>query len=132
LPFAVCEVGRAAAAVAWCAANFDDAPPVVNLVDPAIRTRGELVKVFRSHRWRGRVFWFPISVLAAAVRVAGMLTSVTRRERARPLAVWSILQPRHYDLAVATAVLAAADHSGPPAPSPTDAPRAEQLSGTYA
>jgi uncharacterized protein YbjT (DUF2867 family) len=30
LPFAVCEVGRAAAAVAWCAAQFDDAPAIVN------------------------------------------------------------------------------------------------------
>lgn len=132
LPLAVCEVGRAAAAVAWCAAHFDDAPPVVNLADPSIGSRGRLVELFRARHWRGRIIWVPISLLAAAVRVATSLAALVRGAAARPLAVWSILRPRHYDLAVARAVLAASDRGASPAVVSSRAPHAERMSGTYA
>jgi hypothetical protein len=39
LPIAVCDVARCAEAIAWCARHFEKAPPVVNLLDPAIATR---------------------------------------------------------------------------------------------
>jgi predicted dehydrogenase/nucleoside-diphosphate-sugar epimerase len=125
LPFAVCEVGRAGAAVAWCAEHFAAAPPIVNLLDPAIRTRGQLLRRFREHGWRGSMLWVPISLLAAAVSTMRFVVGLGRRERARPLAVWSILRPRRYDAAVATAVLAAAgDHTSPAEPSLRAAPAA--------
>src|SRR6266513_4114120 len=47
LPFAACEVGMAGAAIVWIAEHFGDAPPVVNLIDPAIDTRGRLLELFR-------------------------------------------------------------------------------------
>jgi len=128
LPFAVCEVGEAGAAVAWCADRFADAPPVVNLFDPAIRTRADLLRRFRERRWRGRMFWVPISLLAGAVMALQFVMGLVRRERPRPLAVWSILRSRRYDPAVTTAVLAAARQD---APATRSAPVRMEVSRAY-
>jgi len=115
LPLAVCDVGRAGAVVAWCADHFADAPPIVNLLDPALRTRRHLLNAFRRRGWRGRMVWAPISVLAGGVMMARFVISLLRGEQARPLAVWSILRPRRYDPALATTLLAAAGEDTPPA-----------------
>ncbi len=131
LPMAVCEVGRAAAAVAWCADHFVEAPQIVNLIDPAIRTRAQLLNLFHEHGWRGRVVWVPISLLAGTAIVTRHLAALIRRDRARPLAVWSILRPRHYDPAVATAVLAAASADTIPLQPPLRAMKGAQVSRAY-
>ncbi|HEV2669531.1 MAG TPA: Gfo/Idh/MocA family oxidoreductase [Gemmatimonadales bacterium] len=107
LPFAVCDVATAAAAVAWCAERFSEAPPVVNLIDPTITTRGDLLARFRAHGWRGRMVWTPIGLLAGGVMAAGFVLGLARHERARRLKVWSILRPRRYDVAVSSSLLAA-------------------------
>ena len=107
LPFAICDVSTAAAAVAWCADHFSEAPPVVNLIDPTIRTRGDLLERFRAHGWRGRMVWTPIGLLAGGVMAASFVLGLGRRERARGLKVWSILRPRRYDPAVSSDLLAA-------------------------
>lgn len=117
LPFAVCEVGQAGAAVAWCADRFAEAPPVVNLFDPSIGTRAQLLRRFRERGWRGRMVWVPISVLAGAMILVRHVMGIARREWPRPLAVWSILRPRRYDAAVTTAVFAAS-REAPPMPQP--------------
>ena len=116
LPFALCEVGEAGAAVAWCAEHFAEAPPIVNLLDPAIRTRGQALRRFRQHDWRGRVVWVPISLLAGAVGLVRLVASLGRREPTPRVAVWSILRPRRYDPAVATTVLTAAGKDTSPQP----------------
>src|SRR5258705_6113169 len=64
LPFAVCEVGQAGGVVAWCADRFADAPPVINLFDPTIRTRAQMVRRFRDHGWRGREGWGALTLPA--------------------------------------------------------------------
>jgi predicted dehydrogenase/nucleoside-diphosphate-sugar epimerase len=107
LPFAVCDVSAAAAAVAWCADRFDEAPPLINLMDPEIRTRGDLLEKCREHGWRGRMLWTPISFLAGAVVAARYGMGMVRRERPQPMAVWSILRPRRYDMEVSSKVFAA-------------------------
>ena len=108
LPFAVCEVQRAGAVVAWCAERFTDAPAIVNLLDPAVRTRGQLLDLFRQHGWRGRALWVPISLLAGALSLAGFVGRLWRRAPGPRVAAWSVLRPRRYDGAVAAGVLAAA------------------------
>jgi predicted dehydrogenase/nucleoside-diphosphate-sugar epimerase len=108
LPFAVCDVRRAAAAVAWCAQRFGEAPGVVNLMDHTVRTRGQLIDSLRAHGWRGRVVWVPISVLAGLVVAARSAVALAHFHWPQPLAVWSILRPRRYDASVAEAVLEAA------------------------
>ncbi len=108
LPFPACEVGRAAAVVAWCAAEFDAAPPVINLCDPEIQTRGQLLERFRAQGWRGRMIWMPISLFAAlfcGVRLALGLASFRLPSR---LAVWTIFRPRRYDTRVAAVAIEAA------------------------
>jgi len=100
--------------VAWCAARFPDAPPVLNVIDPAIPTRRRLLEVYRTHGWRGRMVWMPISLFAllfTAVRVA--LGLATLRLPAR-LAVWSIFRPRRYDTRLSAQVLETAART--PAP----------------
>jgi len=124
LPFAVCEVGQAAGVVAWCADRFADAPPVVNLLDPTIRTRADVLRRLRERGWRGRMVWVPISFLAGAVMTLRFVMGLMRRERGRPMAVWSILRSRRYDPAVSSTVLAAARLDAPPAPPVTERPHA--------
>ena len=70
LPIAVCDVGRCAEAIAWCATHFDEAPPVVNLFEPDVTTRGALVRRLRARGWDGRMVWVPISVISLGVVAA--------------------------------------------------------------
>jgi len=108
LAFAACEVGRAAAVAAWCAAEFDRAAPVVNLIDPDIPTRGRLLERFRRHGWRGRIVWMPIPVFALLVSGVRLAISLATVRRASRLAVWTILRPRRYDTRLAAIALEAA------------------------
>jgi nucleoside-diphosphate-sugar epimerase len=131
LPLAVCDVDRAGAVVAWCAERFAEAPPIVNLIDPTIRTRRQLLDGFREHGWRGHMLWVPISVLAGALVAARLLSSLARRARGRPLAPWSILRPRRYDTAIAARVLAAASEEPRPAKPVSRASPTPRVSRAY-
>ena len=107
LPIAVCEVGRCAEAIAWCATHFDEAPPIVNLFDPDVTTRGVFLQRLREQGWSGRVVWVPISVMAFAVVAARASFALLRGRMPARLAAWSVLKPRRYDSHVASKVLAA-------------------------
>lgn len=108
LPLAVCEVNRAAAAIAWCAERFDAAPEHLNLMDRQLATRGALISAFRQKGWTGRLAWVPISLLAGALTLARMAIAATHLRLPTRLAAWSILRPRRYDTTIADGVLAAA------------------------
>jgi nucleoside-diphosphate-sugar epimerase len=108
LPFPACEVGRCAEAIAWCATHFNQAPPIVNLVDPTLTTRGAVVARLREQGWKGRIVWVPISVVSLGLITARTLLSVVHGRLPAKLAVWSILRPRHYDARQAATVLEAA------------------------
>jgi hypothetical protein len=113
LPIAVCDVKSCARAIAWCVAHFDDAPPVVNLIDPSLVTRGALVGRFRAGGWDGRMVWLPISLLAAGMTTARMLLSLAQGRLPERLAAWSVLRPRRFDTRVSEAMLDAAGLSTP-------------------
>ena len=102
----MCDVERCAEAIAWCAAHFDEAPPVVNLFDPAIATRGDFVARLRTGGWTGRMLWVPISVLALGLTAARAASSLCRGRRPGGLAAWSILRPRRYDSRLAAEMFA--------------------------
>jgi nucleoside-diphosphate-sugar epimerase len=120
LPFAACDVGIAAGAIAWIAQQFAEAPAVVNLMDPAIDTRAGLIRLFRERGWRGRFFWVPIRLLAGAVQTLSRVLALVRRSAAPTLSVWSVLRPRRYDATVAGRVLAAAHADAAYAPQPQE------------
>ncbi len=124
LPFAACEVGQAAAAIAWCAARFDEAPPVVNLFDPALRTRRDLLQRFRERGWAGRMVWIPIPLFAALVGAARLAIGLLQRRWPQRLALFGILRPRRYDPALSERVLAAATRREA-RPSPVSTPAAD-------
>ncbi|TMQ25996.1 MAG: NAD-dependent epimerase/dehydratase family protein [Candidatus Rokuibacteriota bacterium] len=105
LPIAVCDVRRCAEAIAWCATHFEEAPAVVNLIDPALTTRGALAARLRADGWTGRVAWVPISVLASALTTARAGLALAHGRRPGRFAAWSILRPRRYDARLATALL---------------------------
>ena len=105
LPIAVCDVERCAEAIAWCATHFEKAPPIVNLLDPAIATRGDFVARLRAGGWTGRMLWVPISVVALGLTAARAASSLSRGRRPGGLAVWSILRPRRYDTRLAAEML---------------------------
>jgi predicted dehydrogenase/nucleoside-diphosphate-sugar epimerase len=107
LPIAVCDVVRCAEAIAWCATHFDAAPPLVNLFEPALTTRGTLLSRLREAGWTGRIVWVPISTISLAIIVARTLQSLVQGRLPTRLAAWSILRPRRYDSRMAAKVLAA-------------------------
>jgi len=107
LPIAVCDVARCAEAIAWCATRFDDAPPLVNLFEPALTTRGAFLARLREDGWTGRIVWVPISTISCAIVMARALQSLLHGRLPTRLAAWSILRPRRYDSRMATKVLAA-------------------------
>jgi nucleoside-diphosphate-sugar epimerase len=113
LPLPVIEVGKAAAVVAWNVAQFAEAPPVLNLIDPAISTRHHLLNEFRRHGWRGRFVWFPILLFTVLVQAARYALALPRLRRPAPFAVYGILRPRRYSSALAERALERALH--PPA-----------------
>jgi predicted dehydrogenase/nucleoside-diphosphate-sugar epimerase len=113
LPIAVCDVAHCADVIAWSAEHFDDAPPVINLIDPAIPTRGALLDRLRADGWTGRMIWMPISAIAFGLTAARTVLSVARGRRPEPLAAWAVLRPRRYDTRVAAAMLGRA-REGPP------------------
>ena len=123
LPFAACEVGRAAAVIAWCAERFATAPLVLNLIDPAIARRGQLRDAFRARGWRGRLVWVPISLVASGLATARRVLALARLQRPEPLAAWAILRPRRYETALATSSLLAAEQRPADGAAPAGAPQ---------
>jgi predicted dehydrogenase/nucleoside-diphosphate-sugar epimerase len=107
LPIAVCGVARCAEAIAWCARHFDAAPPIVNLFDPTVTTRGACAARLRGQGWTGRIVWIPISAMALAMVTARAMLSMLRGRWPSRFAAWSILRPRRYDDGITTKVLAA-------------------------
>jgi predicted dehydrogenase/nucleoside-diphosphate-sugar epimerase len=105
LPIAVCDVRRAADAIAWCATHFDDAPPVVNLIAPELPTRRAVVERLRKDGWDGRIVWIPISVVSIGIVTVRTVLALLHGRWPQTLAAWSILRPRYYDARVAAAML---------------------------
>jgi predicted dehydrogenase/nucleoside-diphosphate-sugar epimerase len=116
LPIAVCDVKACARAIAWCVDHFDEAPGVVNLLDPAVTTRRALIARLRGDGWSGRMLWVPISLLAAGLSIARLVTSLAARRLPEPLAAWSILRPRRYDIRASETLLVAAGVIAPTVP----------------
>jgi predicted dehydrogenase/nucleoside-diphosphate-sugar epimerase len=105
--FAACDVELTAAAIAWSVEYFDDAPLVVNLVDPEIGTRRALLSQMRKDGWTGRGVWVPIWFLAGGVMFATRMLSLLRGQRGERVSPWQILRPRQFDPSVSAALLTA-------------------------
>jgi hypothetical protein len=98
--------------IAWVTTHFDEAPPLLNLFDPAIATRGALVKQLRERGEDVRMLWVPISLIAFGLTAVGAAVSIGRGRRPERVAAWSILRPRRYDARLSTAMLEATRGDG--------------------
>ena len=106
--FAACDVELAARAIAWTVAAFEEAPPVVNLLDPEVATRDLLLRRMRKDGWKGRGVWIPVWMLAAGVTFAKRIIGTLTGKRGERLDVWGVLRPRRFDPTISERVLAAA------------------------
>jgi predicted dehydrogenase/nucleoside-diphosphate-sugar epimerase len=112
LPLAVCEVGRCADVIAWTAQHFDEAPTVLNLVEPSMPTRGSVIDQLRARGWNGRVCWVPISIAAAAAASVGALSRLMRGLPRDVLDVHALLQPARIDSRLSAVALTRCDEDG--------------------
>jgi len=105
LPFALCDVARAAEVVGWYASHFQEAPPVVNLWDPAYPKRRDVLRTYRERGWTGRVVWVPIRALAIAAQSARYAMALLRGGLPSRLAIVGVLKPRRFDARLSCDVL---------------------------
>jgi hypothetical protein len=77
----------------------------VNLLDPTIATRADLIARMRANGWSGRMLWVPISVLALGLTGARTLLSFARGQWPERLSAWAVLRPRRYDTRLAATTL---------------------------
>jgi predicted dehydrogenase/nucleoside-diphosphate-sugar epimerase len=115
LPIAALSVDRCGEVIAWCATNFSRAPRAVNLFDPGIASRKELLDLFRSSGWKGRMVWVPISVVVGGFVMARTLMSLAKGQRPEPLDVWSVLRPQRYDPSASQSLLQGLERDNAPA-----------------
>ncbi len=108
LPFAWVDVRRAGEVVAWYAAQFNEAPPVLNLWDPAYPRRRDALRAFRARGWRGRMVWVPIRPLGLAAQSARWLMALLKGSLPSNLAIVGVLKPRRFDATLSRDVLARA------------------------
>jgi len=96
LPLTACDVAVAGDVIAWCAARFEEAPLILNLMDPRLMTRQEILRAFRERGWNGRVLWTPISLMAVMIVTLKTALALSRFAWPERLAAWSVLRPRRF------------------------------------
>lgn len=106
LPLAVCDVAVAGDVIAWCAARFEEAPRVLNLMDPRLMIRREILRAFRERGWNGHVLWTPISLMAGVIVTLKTGLALSRFTWPERLAAWSVLRPRRFTPDLSGRVLA--------------------------
>ena len=84
----------------------------MNLFDPELATRGDLVRRLRADGWNGRMAWVPISVISTGLVAARSAIALLQGRMPARFAAWSILRPRRYDARVTARLLDAARLSG--------------------
>jgi nucleoside-diphosphate-sugar epimerase len=112
----VCDVGTAAQVVRYYAEHFEDAPPMVNLLEVPATTRGDLADRLRKTRPELRFFWLPFPVLKVMSLLATGLQKVLRPGKPA-LNVYAAFKSENYDPAIAQRVITAARADSGAAPS---------------
>jgi nucleoside-diphosphate-sugar epimerase len=77
----VVGLGYCADAIAWVAEQFEDAPSVVNLLDPALPTKRDLVRRLREQNPDVSVLWLPTLLLHPLSWAAMLLQKLLRPGR---------------------------------------------------
>lgn len=100
----LCDVATAAQAIRATIADFDHAPPVVNLVEPEAPTRADLLQRLLAQRPDLRVFWLPgwvLSVLSPVAKLAQRLLLGSKN----PIDVAAAFSSEQYDATLAASLI---------------------------
>lgn len=100
----VCDVGTAAEVIRYFVDSFEQAPRVLNLVEPEAPTRAELAQRHRERRADLRFLWMPAPVLRLLSWQLIGLQKVLRRGK-EPLNVYAAFASERYDTALAAKVV---------------------------
>lgn len=100
----LCQVQTAAEIIRYYAEHFDDAPPILNAVEPNPLTRGELVE--RLHRKKPdlKVRWVPMIFVRVANPFLKLLQRALLRGRT-PIDISAAFANVHYDTTLIKQVL---------------------------
>lgn len=106
----LCDVSTAAMVLRSYVDRFEEAPPLVNLVEPKAPTRRELVAMLRSRRPDLRVVWLPLII----VRVMGAMAWIVQRlaGKTHPLDLVAAFSTPRFRTETAARVVAAARTPG--------------------
>jgi len=80
-PLAAVDIGFSASTLVWILDNFDEAPPVLHLFDPARPSKGDLVQRLRGVNPDIRVVWLPMFLLVPLSWMAIALQKILRPRR---------------------------------------------------
>jgi predicted dehydrogenase/nucleoside-diphosphate-sugar epimerase len=106
-PLSVCDVRTAAAVIRDYAESFDDAPPMLNLLEVPPTTRGDLADRTRRNRPELKFFWMPFPVLKVLSVLATLLQKALRPRNAA-LDLYAAFKSENYDPVIAERAIARA------------------------
>jgi nucleoside-diphosphate-sugar epimerase/predicted dehydrogenase len=95
-PVPTVDVELVARTLAWLVENFDDAPEVLNMLDPDPPTKRALIARLRQSNPDLRVVWLP-RLLLHPLSWAAMIAQKLLRPGQKPLNVASVFARQHYD-----------------------------------
>jgi nucleoside-diphosphate-sugar epimerase len=103
-PLSLCDVKVAAHVIGYYVEHFDEAPPLLNLVQPSAPTRGELAAMLKAVRPDLTVRWMPFWVLKPLSRAAVLLQCALLWGKP-PLDLYAAFASIRYDTSLAAAVI---------------------------
>jgi nucleoside-diphosphate-sugar epimerase len=103
-PLSVCDVHTAADVIRYFVADFEQAPPMLNLVEAPQPTRGDLTKRLRAARPELSLMWLPFPIVwVISATLKGVLRLV--KPGKPPLDVYSAFASERYDSRLAENVI---------------------------
>lgn len=99
----VCDVHSAAEIIKYYIENLQDAPAILNLVEPDAPTRAELVRLLKKERPDLTIFWIPNFLL---VTLSNLLKIILRmmRPKKKPIDLHAAFSAERYDSSLAASV----------------------------
>ena len=100
----LCGVSLAAEVLRKYVDDFDNMPPVLNLVDPESPTRAELVSILLNTRPDLKAFRIPFIVLRTLSPFLKLLQRILR-PKAKPIDIYAAFAPEEYDSRLAANII---------------------------
>lgn len=100
----LCNVDTAAKIIDFYASNYDEAPPILNLVEPDAPTREELVLLVKKERSDLKSVWLPLWFLKTASPILRLLQRILFPKR-KPIDLAAVFASEPYDTRLANEII---------------------------